>query len=51
MILGWIMARRYVLSIKKNKRIEYFLTYQREGRLNELSSEELEELEALKKSL
>ena len=51
MILGWIMARRYVLSRNKNERIEHFLTLQREGRLEELSGEEEDELIALKASL
>ena len=51
MILGWIMARRYVLSREKNTQIEKFLEYQRDGRRGELTDEELGELEALKASL
>ena len=51
MILGFIMAKRYSLSAEKNKRIEKYLTLQREGGLDQLSPEETEELEALKKSL
>ena len=51
MILGWFMARRYSLTKEKNERIEHYLTYQREGRMDELSDGELEELDALKRSL
>ena len=51
MILGWFIARRYSLSMEKNKRVEHFLTYQREGRTDELSDEERDELQALKESL
>ena len=51
MILGWVMARRYVLSKEKNAQVEKYLAYQREGRVEELSSEERSELEALKASL
>ena len=51
MILGFIMAKRYSLSAEKNKRIEKYLALQREGGLDQLSPEETEELEALKKSL
>ena len=51
MILGWVMARRYVLSKEKNAQVEKYLAYQREGRVEELSFEERSELEALKASL
>ena len=51
MILGWVIAKRYVLSREKNEQIVRFLAYQREGRDNELSQEETAELEALKASL
>ena len=51
MVLGWFMARRYVLSHEKNRQVEKFLAYQREGRLDELSDEEHEELLTLKASL
>ena len=51
MVLGWFMAKRYSLSKEKNAKIEKFLTYQREGRISELTASELEELEALKSSL
>ena len=51
MILGWVMARRYVLSKEKNAQVEKYLAYQREGREGELSPEERSELEALKASL
>lgn len=51
MVLGFIMARRYCLSMEKNKKVEKYLTYQREERTDELSSDEIAELEAFKKSL
>ena len=51
MILGWIMAKRYVLSKEKNGKVEKYLAIQREGRLGELSDDEAEELAALKSSL
>lgn len=51
MVLGFVMAKRYALSAEKNKQVEKYLDYQREGRLDELSSDEASELESLKKSL
>lgn len=51
MTLGWFIARGYVLTGERNKRVAYFLEYQRDGRLDELSEEEREELEALKRSI
>ena len=51
MALGFFMARSYVLSREKNKKVEKYLALSREGRLDELSPEEAEELSALKKSL
>lgn len=51
MIFGWIMARKYVLSHKKNEQVERYLTYKRENRLGELSEEEIAELDALCRSL
>ena len=51
MVLGFVMAKRYALSAEKNKQVEKYLAYQREGRLDELSSDEASELESLKKSL
>ena len=51
MVLGFVMAKRYALSAEKNKQVEKYLAYQREGRLDELSSDEAAELESLKKSL
>lgn len=51
MILGFVMAKRYVLSREKNAKVEKFLSIARENRLSELSDAEKEELEALKKSL
>ena len=51
MILGWVMAKRYALSKEKNAQVERFLEYQRDGCVDDLSCEELLELEALKESL
>ena len=51
MVFGFVMAKRYVLSAEKNKKIERYLAYQRENKLDELSDEERAELEELKKSL
>ena len=51
MILGFIMAKRYVLTKEKNALVEKYLPYAREGRLSELSAEETTELESLKASL
>ena len=51
MVLGFIMAKRYVLTKEKNALVEKYLPYQREGRLSELSAEESEELASLKSSL
>ena len=51
MVLGWIMSRRYVLSKEKNALIQKYLEYQREGRNDQLTDEELVELEAIKASL
>jgi hypothetical protein len=50
-ILGFIMAKRYVLTKEKNALVEKYLPYAREGRLTELSAEESDELESLKASL
>lgn len=51
MVLGFIMAKRYSLSAEKNKEVEKYLVYQRDGRIDELSADEATELETLKKSL
>ena len=51
MILGWIVARRYTLSKEKNALVEKYLSYQREGRLSEMTKEEEAELEELKSSI
>ena len=51
MILGFVMAKRYVLSREKNHKVEKYLKLQREDRLGELTAEEVSELEALKQSL
>ena len=51
MTFGFIMAKKYLLSNEKNKQVEKYLAVQREGRLGELTPDEADELEALKKSL
>ena len=51
MVLGFIMAKRYVLSKKVNEKVEKFLPISREGRLAELSRDEAEELCELKKAI
>ena len=48
MILGFVMAKRYTLTKKRNQQVEKYLAIQREGRMSELTAEEAEELEALK---
>ena len=47
MILGFIMARRYVLSRKNNELVSKYLTIKKENRLDELSEEEKKEYEEL----
>ena len=47
MALGFVMARRYVLSREKNKKVEKYLKLKREDKLGELSAEERMELDAL----
>lgn len=51
MVLGFVMARRYVLSREKNAQVEKYLTLSREGGMDKLSDEEKAELDELKKSL
>ena len=51
MIFGFIMAKRYVLTKEKNAKIEKYLGMQREGRLGELTDNEVADLETLKASL
>ena len=47
MILGFIMARRYVLSRKNNELVSKYLTIKKENKLDELSEEEKKEYEEL----
>ena len=51
MILGFIMAKRYVLNKEKNQQVQKFLVISRAGKLDELTAEQKDELYALKKSL
>ena len=51
MILGFVMAKRYTLTKKRNQQVEKYLSLQREGRMDELGAEDREELESLKADL
>ena len=51
MVFGFIMAKKYVLSKEKNQQVQKYLAIQREGRLDELTADEADELAALKKSI
>ena len=50
MIFGFIMSKRYVLTHEKNIQVEKYLKMQREGRIDELTEEEIAELDELKAS-
>ena len=51
MVLGFIMAKRYVLSKKENEKVQKYLAISREGRLDSLTEEERAEYGALIKKL
>ena len=51
MVLGFIIARRYILSKSVNAKVEKYLKISRDGRLEELSDEERAEYDALITSL
>lgn len=51
MIFGFVIAYRYSLTKEKNKKVEKYLPLARENKIEELSEEEKQELEELKKSL
>ena len=51
MVLGFVMARKYVLSREKNEKVAKYLAVAREGGLDKLSAEEKAELDSLRKSL
>ena len=51
MVLGFVMASRYVISHKKNEQIQKYLKLKRENNLDELNDEEKEEYSELIKSL
>ena len=51
MTLGLIMAKRYVLGRSNNEKVQKYLAVVREGRVGELTPEEISELETLKKTL
>ena len=47
MTFGFIMAKRYVLSHEKNAQVEKYLAIKREGKIGELSAEEMKEYNEL----
>ena len=51
MVLGFVMARRYVLSQQKNQQVQKYLALKREGKLDSMSAEEAAEYDLLMKSL
>ena len=51
MTFGFIMARKYRLSKKKNEQVEKFLPICREGKTEELSEDEMTELSELIKAI
>ena len=51
MVFGFIMAKRYVLTKERNKKVEKYLAHQREGTLDALTTEERTELYTLKETL
>ena len=51
MVFGFIMASRYKLSKEKNAKIKKYLDVERNDKVDELSVEEKQELDELKKSL
>ena len=51
MVLGFVMARKYVLSREKNEKVARYLAAAKEGGFDKLSTEEKAELDSLRKSL
>ena len=51
MVLGFVMAKRYVISQKVNLQVQKFLACKRENKLDQLSAAEQEEYEQLHKLL
>ena len=51
MVLGFVMARRYVLSQQKNRQVQKYLALKREGKLESLTAEEQIEYALLMESL
>ena len=49
MVIGFIMAKKYVLSREKNAQVEKFLALKRQDKLDQLDGEEKAEYEALAK--
>lgn len=48
MVMGFVMARRYVISQSVNEKVQTYLAYRREGKWEALSEEEKEEWQELK---
>ena len=51
MVLGFIMAKRYVISQQVNAKVQKYLACQRENKLEQLSAAEQEEYEQLRRQL
>ena len=51
MVLGFVMARRYVLSQQKNQQVQKYLALKRAGELDTLTEEEKAEYDRLMESL
>ena len=51
MVLGFVMARRYVISQRVNAQVQKYLALKREGKLSQMTQEEKEEFSRLEKLL
>ena len=51
MVLGCVMAKRYVLSRSKNETVQKYLNLKRDNKLDDISDEEANELVELLRSL
>ena len=51
MVLGFVMARRYVLSQQKNQQVQKYLALKRDGKLDSMTAEEAAEYDQLLKTL
>ena len=51
MILGWVISKKYVLSKEKNAIVEKHLKIQRSGCSSDISADDAQELENIKKAI